>query len=348
MTMFERYSALMSPDGVEAGGSSSTPAAAPASSGDASGTESGASSPSSPSPSASPAPSTPTTAPSKGPDSAAAGEAFDFETIFGDGPEDSAAALAAEVPPAAPQVPPEVTAPQAPAAPAVAGQPAAASPTAAPAPAAVQGAPDQSTPPAQESPYIDPYDPAALGDHLMRNEADATNLVAERLFQLSAEEKEALEADVIGTIPKLLAKVFVKSQQNVLTQLGRMIPVMTQRHLEGMRRNLTNEMQFYQRWPDIKSDLHGETVRKYAAVYRQMHPQATLGQMIEDLGPMVMMASKIVPSVSAPAAPGAPARAVNGRSPPPSPFVPAGAGPATASRTVEQNAWEAMFNQPDG
>jgi hypothetical protein len=183
---------------------------------------------------------------------------------------------------------------------------------------------------------------------LAQYEAQAMDLVANQLFQLSPDEKEALEQDVIGTVPKLLAKVFVKSQQNVLTQLGRMIPVMMQRHLEAVQRNVGNEKKFYSRWPDIKSDKHGDSVRKYAAVYRQMHPQASLEQMIEDLGPMIMMANKIVPSVGAPAASGGqPRGAPNGRSPQPSPFVPAGAGPVAASRPVEMQAWEAIFNQPD-
>jgi hypothetical protein len=221
------------------------------------------------------------------------------------------------------------------------------------APAAAQGAPDQSTPPSAAGPQaIDPYDPVALSQHLAQNEAQAMDLVASQMFQLSPDEKEALEQDVIGTVPKLLAKVFVKSQQNVLIQLGRMIPVMMQRHLEAVQRNVGNEKKFYSRWPDIKPDKHGDSVRKYAAVYRQMHPQASLEQMIEDLGPMIMMANKIVPSVGAPAASGGqPVRsgapAPNGRSPQPSPFVPAGAGPVAASRPVEMQAWEAIFNQPD-
>jgi len=89
-------------------------------------------------------------------------------------------------------------------------------------------------------------------------------------------------------------------------------------------------------------------VLKYAAVYRQMHPNASLEQMVEDLGPMIMMAQKIVPNSTAKGQPArqAPAGA-NGRSPQPSPFVPAGAGTTAAPRHVEVEPWEAMFRPPE-
>jgi hypothetical protein len=167
------------------------------------------------------------------------------------------------------------------------------------------------------------------------------------MFQLSPEEREALEADVIGTIPKLLGKVFVKSQQNVLNQLGRMIPVMIQRQQAVMQKNAEGEGKFYARWPQIDKATHGALVHRYAVVYRQMHPGATLDQMTEDLGPMIMMAARIAPSTPA-ATPGpsgrpAPAQGANGRPPQPSPFTPAQGGPVAASRAPEKQPWEVMF-----
>jgi hypothetical protein len=183
-----------------------------------------------------------------------------------------------------------------------------------------------------------------LSQELGKFESQATQMAADQLFKLTPQETEALEQDVIGTIPKLLAKAFVKSQRNSLDQLGRLVPTMIQRHLQAMMRNTSNEGKFYQRWPDIKQDQHGESVRKYAVVYRQMHPTASLEQMIEDLGPMVMMANRIAPSPPAPRASPTKPAAANGRAPQPSPFVPAGAGPtAVAPTTPELEAWEAMF-----
>jgi hypothetical protein len=309
-------------------------------------------------PSSSPAPSPTSSSPSASPGSASeggAGESFDFGSMF-EPVSDPVSALAdTGAPPAAPKAesptPPQEVPPTAP----VEAPPIASEGTQ-PKAEAAKAAPDQSTSPAaaaQPSPYIDPYDPAILSQHLAQNEAQAVELVAQQMFQLSPEEKEALEQDVIGTVPKLLAKVFVKQQQNALTQMGRMIPMMIQRHLQAVKRNDGNEGKFYQRWPDIDREKHHDSVVKYASVYRQMHPQASLEQMIEDLGPMVMMANKIVPQSLRPAAPaaaarqsGTPATSANGRGPPSTPFVPAGTGAAQAPRTPELEAWEAMFREP--
>ena len=351
MMLNEKYRPLLAPDGP-AGGSGGASSPAPGPSSAPSGAPSSAPSSGTPTPpSGAPAPSPAASPPS-------AGEGFDFGSMFDmEPPTDSVRALSAptEVPAVAPAATPPPGPLQEPSAPAAPGTELPATEVGAPAVAqpAAPETPGQSTPPDQPSagPYIDPYDPAMLSQHLTQNEAGAVELVADRLFQLSPAEKEALEQDVIGTVPKLLAKVFVKSQQNVLQQLGRIIPVMMQRHLSAVKRNTGNEDQFYSRWPDINREKHGDTVVKYAAVYRQMHPQATLGQMIEDLGPMVMMAQKIVPQshLTAPKGPttGRPAAPGNGRSPQPSPFVPAGGGATTAPRSVEVEPWEAMFRQQE-
>jgi hypothetical protein len=344
-----KYHAMMAPDGPAGGGSPSTsPPTAPSS------PSSGAA------PSSSPAPSSTSSSPPASPGPASeggAGESFDFGSMF-EPVSDPVSALAdTGAPPATPKAEPPTPPQEVPPAAAPAEAPPIASGEAQPKAEAAKAAPDQSTSPAATppaaSPYIDPYDPATLSQHLTQNEAQAVELVAQHMFQLSPEEREALEQDVIGTVPKLLAKVFVKQQQNALTQMGRMIPMMIQRHLQAVKRNEGNEGKFYQRWPDIDREKHHDSVMKYASVYRQMHPQASLEQMIEDLGPMIMMANKIVPQSLRPGAPaasakqtGTPATPANGRSPPPTPFVPAGSGAAQAPRAQELPAWEAMFQEP--
>lgn len=275
-----------------------------------------------------------------------AGEApdIDFGALFGDGPltappDLGGEAPAAAVPPAQPTTAPPVAAAPAPAQ----TQPPVGSETTPP----PSGVSDRGSPQAGEAPALDPYDPTMLAEHLSKSEPQAIQFVAEQMFKLSPAEIEAVEQDVIGTIPMLLAKVFVKSQQNVLQQLGRMIPVMVQRHTQAMARNSQGEDQFYAAWPQIDKATHKGLVDRYATVYRQMHPQATLDQLIADLGPMIMMAARIPPGN---AAAGPPARrpaapAGNGRPPPPSPFVPAGgqAGPVAQSKASELEPWEAMF-----
>jgi len=209
--------------------------------------------------------------------------------------------------------------------------------------------PQAATPGQQpESPRLDAADPYSLVQHLEANEQVVTDHVADTLFRLTPEEVEALETNAVAAVPKLFAKAFVTTQKNMLTQLGRLIPQMLQRHGEMVRRNATNEGKFYQRWPQLNAETHGQTVRSYAATYRAMHPHVSLEQMIEAIGPMVMMAANVQPGAPAngggPASPMAPAPAgPNGRPPQPPPFVPAQGGPAAPSTQVEPEAWEAMF-----
>lgn len=275
---------------------------------------------------------------------AASGEAFDFGAMF-------------EAPPEIPKVPakpvePSVVAPPTPPKPAEAPPvPPPAAPVEAP-PVQPQVAQPGPTPAAAEpqAPGLDSYDPAALSNHLAANEEAAVQFTAENMFKLSPQEVEALETNMVEAVPRLMAKAFVKSQLNALSQMARIVPAMIQRQTAVLKQNADNEAKFYARWPDVKAEKHGDLVRKYAAVYRQMHPQTSLEQMVEDLGPMVMMAARVVPQMPTGAAGGQaanpvgrPAAPANGRSPPPPPFVPAGAGATNASRAPELNPIEVMF-----
>lgn len=359
MNVLEKYRPVYAPDGAQSGATgspdnatASTPSGAP-------------STPTPSSPASSSPPSgegggspgggtkTPSAAPPAGGDSAS-GDDY-FSAIFGGG--DSA--------PISPPPSPAATTPAAASGtqPPAAAKPAAAEPTAPPAappaqtPAATTGekpaaaSPQPATPaaPAAER-QIDRYDPGALSQHLRQNEAAAIQYVAENVFRLTPEEAEGLETDVMGTVPKLLAKAFVMSQQNVLTQLASIVPTMIQRQNEAMKRHGENEGKFYAAWPSIKQSEHGAIVTKYAAVYRQMHPEASLEQMIQDVGPMVMMAARIPATPPTTQTGLTPAQTPVGasalRPPQPSPFVPGSTGgPVSNGQTVEPEPWEAVFNQ---
>ncbi len=307
-------------------------------------------------PSSAPSPS-PTSTPAPSPAAGGVGETgateLDFSSIFGDGPEPAPGATPAATPIATPPTP--AAAPQPPPVGAEPPKPAA-TPKPEPVAPAVPSptvTPPPGAPPTAAAPTLDPYDPLALASELSKNEAMATEHVANTLFKLSAEDVEALEANVVETVPKLLARAFVKSQMVLLRQMGQMVPVMMQRQNKAIERNEKNSEAFYSRWPDIKKAEHGDLVNSYGAVYRQMHPDATKEQMIEILGPMVMMAAKIVPSgpSAAPKANGNPVATPTtaGRPPQPPPFVPAtGGGAEVAPTGPGQEPWEAMFNQPEG
>lgn len=327
MNILEKYRAQFQADGPSGGGTATAP-------GTSSTSDSGSVSPS-PSPadanSGGGAGSIPTS-----PSSSEEVEGVDFSSIFGDGEE--VAPLAPEPSPAPAAAPPAAVQP-------AAGAEPAPGPTLAPAPApGAPAAPASTDPASAPSAQLDPYDPGALFSALQKDEKTAVQHVAETMFKLSAEEIEALESNTVEVIPQLLAKGFVKAQMNMFQQMSRMIPAMMQKQTQMMQKHSENENKFYARWPDLKKDQHGNLVMQYASVYRQMNPSVSLEEMIEAVGPMVMMAAKVQPSLR-PASPGAPA-AVNGVRPAqPSPFVPAGAasGGASPATTPELSPVEAMF-----
>jgi len=174
------------------------------------------------------------------------------------------------------------------------------------------------------------------------------------MFALTPEEVQALETDTVGTVQKLCARTFVKTNANMLMQLGKLIPVMLQRGMEDIKRATTNEDSFYAAWPQIDRTKHKEIVNKYAIAYRTLNPNVSKEDMIKQIGPLVMLAAGI--PLTAMAQPGAPQgsqpviHAAAGspqpqgvRPPPQTPFVPAVPGPAANGQEVELSPWEAMF-----
>ena len=353
----ERFSAfrqvlMAPPDAPGAAGGSSTPPSTGGSTGSPSAPPSGGAATSGTTPpgsSVAPGVEPPPGAPGSTVGAEGAQEAPDFMSIFGEAP-----ASPVETPPAI--VPASTAAPAA--APAPAATPAAVEPPVAaqPAGAGEGGQPPAGTPPASgqgaAAPVLDPYDPSGLATAILQNEQATIDHVAQTMFQLSQEDMQQLEADVGGTVPKLLAKAFVKTQVNSLMQLARIIPEMVKRSMENMKNHTQNEDSFYKAWPQIDrgNPQHVDLVKRYGITYRTMNPQVSKEQMIQDLGPLIMMAAKI--PVGAPVATNGtvPAQPQNGaRSAPhqPSPFTPALAGAAATVQPQELSEIEAMFAPRD-
>lgn len=330
-------------------GSSSTPST-PSSGGSVS-TE--PKSPASSSPSA-----TPNRAPSEGAPEAGAGDtpssdgSFDFiRDIFGDGPPQDGATVAVEGA-TAPQTPASAQQQPPSAAKAAEAPPAAAQPQqqAAPSVAEQPASSGQQQPP--QRPQYDPADPTSLALGLLEHQAAAIENLAQTTFKLDPKEIEALETDFTGNLPKLLAKVAVFNQQQFLTQLGNIIPQMLQRQQAQTQKHSANEARFYQAWPQIDKAKHGELVTQLGVRYRKMFPNATLDQMVAELGPLVLTAAGLPPTAMHRADAGQPqgSKPGNGvRSPstPPAGFVPAAPGQVVQSQQIPENPFGYMGPQTD-
>lgn len=230
----------------------------------------------SPAPSSTPRDSVPT------PD----GANYDFMTeVFGTQP--SAQPAQAE-PPAAPGTTPAQE-------PAPAAQPQVPAPAQAP-------PPDQQQPPAAgqqggqaqqpaQGPRFNPADPIGLAAALREPENNAVALehLAQTVFNLSEKDLQDLEENVAGTVPKLLAKAVLHSQIQTLSILGHIMPLMMQNHGTISQLQSKAEDNFFAAWPQVDRAKHANLVAQLGVRYRQMNPNDTSEQMIERLGPFVLM-----------------------------------------------------------
>lgn len=301
--------------GGGSGGSSGAPAGATPSASAPSG-ESSSPASSSPSPSPAPADAKPA-APAPLPEDAFAG----FDSASDDDGNDTPVVTPAAASPAA-VVPPAQEPPVAPV------QPPAPNPAEPQQPSVAQPPGPQGAAPQLPT----PAEPAKIGAALLADIGPLSDhLATTPEFALSQADIEAIDSDVHTAIPKLMARTFIRAQAAAMNQMERVVPAIIERYNAAIKAREKSEGKFYARWPDVKKDAHGEVVDRLAAAYRRMNPSATLEQMVEEVGPMVMMTAKITPGQQQAQQPGAngaqqpPAR----RMPPAPPFQPAVGGPAS-------------------
>lgn len=316
MNIFEKYLPLRAPDGPAAGGTdTSTPSSAPAPAGGGGG--------------GSPAPSSPEPA-SVAPEPAGdTGFQFpDFDSDL-DNP-DPVIPAAPATPEAAPATPAPAPAP----APEVAATP--------------SPAPATPTPQPENVPAPSAGDPLALAQSIEQHRDAAIEHLAKTRFALSEAELAELETDVTAAVPKLLSRVFLEAQVNSMKFLAQAIPQMFQQQTRVSKANGDAEKKFFESHKelDINNPQHKQLVAQYAIAFRQVNPQATLDEVIKQVGVMAKTALGVAaaPAATTPTAPALPPGA-----PAAMPFRPAvgsGAPPATPV-PVDNNPWSGMAGNFD-
>lgn len=325
---FPLFDTTPSAPGAGGGGGSITPSttsSSPSSSSSAPSAAPGGSPSSGSAPAVSPAPATPgvvapQTAPGAG--DGAGDTSFDFGAIF-DAPTETPVAP----PPAQPAVPatPAATAPVV--------APAQPEPAAPVAPVAQSGTGPQGAP--------NPAEPQTIADALVTHEAEAVEHVAQHLFALTPEDLGALETDAAGLLSKLMARVYVKANQQMMRHLARSVPLMVTKHTEATRASESNRAGFYSAWPSLDQTKHGAMVNQVAQAYRAANPSVSKDDMIKAVGAIVHhMAGVAMPVAgSPPTQPKSPMAANGARAPQPSPFQPAASVAPAAMTTAEGDPW---------
>lgn len=214
-----------------------------------------------------------------------------------------------EVVPVVPTPAPVAAAPQ-PAKPAAPTSP----PPPPPAPAA---APAQPQNPAQPQPQAAPQaapampsvaEPGALAAFMVdpTNLPNVINHLAQQHYQLSDDDVKAIETDVVTALPQLMGRIHANTVASVMRFMEQSVPAMLQSHTKVQTANNTAKDTFFAgvKGLDPKNEAHQEAAAKAVKLYRGMNPDATMDDIVANVGPILYATLKITPPTAA--APGAP------------------------------------------
>ena len=318
---------FFAPEG--AGGGSEAPSSPAGGGGDLGGASGGASAPpSSPSPDGGGGATTPSAAPAS-PEPTSAPEGFDWSAL---GSLDDLDHV--EIPPAVKpaEKPPVVAPPVTPAA----------VPPAPQAPQVPQPGAPRTPQPKATAPPLSASDPVGIATGIEANRDAIIAHLAQAKFALSEDDIKDLDTDVTVAVPKLLARVFVESQVSMQKFLAQAVPGMMQKYNRVTSANDEAEKQFFDTHKalDRNNPQHRQAAARMATVYRQANPGIPLGQLIQEVGPMVMAALRL--GAVAPASGGTPLPRGG------VPFTPAVNGGGGVSPTPEpQDEWAGLGRNYD-
>lgn len=193
-----------------------------------------------------------------------------------------------QAPPAAPQQPQPAAAPPAqPAQPVQA--PVAAEPPVQPQPQVMEPPPQVAPQPAP-APTAQPAQPAADVAQAYAQQREQWLSHLERAYTPDQEAIELLQSEPEKALPKALAQVHARAaeetSQYVLGQVHQLVGAAVKQQLEVMR----HEAQFYRSWPQLRNPAYAQTVSTVGYAFRQMNPQATPEQFIQQVGAQASVA----------------------------------------------------------
>lgn len=203
-------------------------------------------------------------------------------------------------------------------------------PGAAPAEAtAPDGTPPATTPPGDGTAALEEYRKNAVGK-------------LESYFALDQAAADELTTDPVAAVPKLMARTMFETIQATMQAVHHFLPQMIEQ--QNVRQVAAKEAEdkFFGAWPKLDRKVHNEYIRQAAAIYRQMKPQASLDDIIRDVGAQTMVAFKI--PAETPKAPWQKSQPTQATTPPHRPA--AAAAPRTAPmESPKRNIFVEMANE---
>jgi hypothetical protein len=150
------------------------------------------------------------------------------------------------------------------------------------------------TPPAQEA----PSQPEVNWEE-SRNAARAE---LEKRYALSPEDADAMISEPEKVLPKLASQMYLDIYESVMSSMQALLPQAVHQVTYVSARNQKDESDFYGTWPALKNEQFQNDVLRIGKMYRQMNPQASKEQFIQEVGVQAMLALKLpLPNMAPPA-----------------------------------------------
>lgn len=218
---------------------------------------------------------------------------------------------------------------------------------------AVEEKPPEAAPPAEEPPAETPTAPVPEPAPVLtaeqvqqqyqtwRSEQEAQ--LAQHHYAIDEETAKRLDEEPGVAIPQLMARVHVDSMVSTLGYVANQLPAMIDRAIAQRETRSSDEDKFFERWPTLNVEEHGEAIKLLGGAYRVVNPGATPEQFIRDVGAQTMVAFGLALGNTPPAEePEVPAQ---------KPFTPANASPPSSGPAPRPAGFAAvddeLFGQGD-
>lgn len=107
-------------------------------------------------------------------------------------------------------------------------------------------------------------------------------------YKLSPADAEAIQLNPEEVLPRILAGVHMNVQGQMMQQVQQMMNQVVPQIIAQKQQSEEVENGFYSKWPKLKQ--HQKEVNNFAGVWRQMNPQASFEDAVENVGKHVMIA----------------------------------------------------------
>lgn len=139
--------------------------------------------------------------------------------------------------------------------------------------------------------------PAQMQEQYVKWRGETEDLLAKHHYTFTQEQMDELDVNPADFISKAMSRVYLDAVTASLTQIAAHLPRMVQSINDQSTHANKHEEAFYQKWPQLK--VHHDKVLRMGAAYRQMNPEATVEDFINEVGAQTLVSLRISPDSQA-------------------------------------------------